>query len=178
MTQPIDPSLLASVYGAAPSPSTVNPPLTPQMIAGSIVWPQPQAPQPQPQLPQPMPVQATIPPTTQPWPSPWGPSTPMAQPPAQARVPSELSPAEQQVFLYYGFMPIAFHRFLTDGSSQPIGIMAWAPVKCPQNAMHGYLGVTQIVDARAQIEQCPNCDYVQTVPRRMPANKRMNDGQR
>lgn len=86
-----------------------------------------------------------------------------------------------------GDPPIAYHAYLTDASGGRLPLFRWTDEVCtmcaPRFNTAGVLerariGVTfSSRDGRAETIQCTACDFSMTRPRRLPANKRMNDGQ-
>jgi hypothetical protein len=77
---------------------------------------------------------------------------------------------------------VAFHRYLTDASGQAIGFIRMTGELCRtcNPASRGaQLGVVfESPDGKTEQVLCQHCDSGMTRPRKMPANKRMNDGQR
>lgn len=74
--------------------------------------------------------------------------------------------------------PVAYHKYLTDGSGARLPIFRLLDEPCPNcgtshpDAKLGVIHETR--DERAETVQCTLCDYSVTRPRRDPLTRRMN----
>lgn len=75
--------------------------------------------------------------------------------------------------------PVAFHRYLTDQSGAPLGVIRMTGEVCAvcSPANRGKLGIVfDSPDGRSEQVQCLSCDYTLTRPKKDPPTRRMNQG--